>query len=123
VTGDPILVAQTNRLRILATADVDLSTEKFKASIRTVPQKGLGLSIGDLVNPYTMLSGTFANPTLTLDPEGALIQGGTAVATGGLSILAKRFKERFIDDKDACGKALKDAEPRFTELREKYRRE
>ena len=44
-----------------------------------------------------------------------------AVATGGVSLLAKRFKERFIDEKDACGKAVRDAEPRFAELRAKYR--
>jgi hypothetical protein len=68
-----------------------------------------------------MLSGTFAKPKLALDPEGALIEGGTAVATAGISILAKRFKQRFIDDKDACGKALNEAEPTFAELREKYR--
>jgi len=120
-TGAPILVAQTDRLRILAEADIDLGTEKFDALISTVPQKGLGLSVTDLVNPFTKISGTFAKPTLTLDPEGALIEGGAAVATAGLSILAKRFKQRFIDDKDACGKALKEAEPVFTELREKYR--
>jgi uncharacterized protein involved in outer membrane biogenesis len=120
-TGRPILVAQTDRLRFLANADVDLGTEKFDATISTVPQKGLGLSVSDLVNPYVKLSGTFAKPVLTLDPEGALIEGGAAVATGGLSILAKRFKQRFLDDKDACGKALKEAEPVYTELREKYR--
>jgi hypothetical protein len=119
--GKPVLVAQTDRLRILANADVDLSTERFEAGIRTVPQKGLGLSLTDLVNPYVKLHGTLAKPALTLDPEGVLVQGGTAVATGGISILAKRFKERFIDEKDACGKALSEAEPRFAELREKYR--
>ena len=120
-TGRPVLVAKTDRLRILANAEVDLSTEEFNATIRTVPQKGLGLSVGDLVNPFIMLSGTFASPGLTVDPEGALIEGGTAIATGGISILAKRFKQRFLDEKDACGKALDEAEPMFSELREKYR--
>ena len=121
VTGQPILVAQTERLRILANAEIDLGTEKFGATIRTVPQKGLGLSVGDLVNPFVKLGGTFANPALALDPEGALISGGTAVATAGISILAKRFKQRFIDDQDACGKALKEAEPSFVELGRRYR--
>jgi hypothetical protein len=120
-TGKPILVAQTDRMKFLADADIDLGTEQFSAGIRTVPQKGLGLSVGDLLNPFVRLGGTFANPALTIDPEGALIEGGAAVATGGISILAKRFKERFIDDKDACGTALSAAEPTFTELREKYR--
>ncbi|NCF15680.1 MAG: AsmA family protein [Gammaproteobacteria bacterium] len=119
--GAPILVAQTDRLRILASAVIDLDTEQFDATINTVPQKGLGFSVSDLVNPFIKISGTFAKPTLSLNPEGALIEGGAAVATAGISILAKRFKERFLDDKDACGKALKEAEPVFTELREKYR--
>ena len=56
--------------------------------ISTVPQKGLGLSVTDLVNPYVKLSGTLAKPSLTLDPEGVLLEGGTAVATAGISILA-----------------------------------
>ena len=119
--GKPISVLQTDRLRMFINANVDLATEKLSADIRTVPQKGLGLSISDLANPYVKLGGTLAKPVLTLDPEGALLEGGAAVATGGVSLLAKRFKERFIDEKDACGKAVRDAEPRFAELRAKYR--
>ena len=34
--------------------------------------------------------------------------GGTAVATGGLSILAKGFADRFLSSKDPCGDALKE---------------
>jgi uncharacterized protein involved in outer membrane biogenesis len=120
-TGKPISVLQTDRLRMFINANVDLATEKLSADIRTVPQKGLGLSISDLANPYVKLGGTLAKPVLTLDPEGALLEGGAAVATGGVSLLARRFKERFIDERDACGKAVRDAEPRFAELRAKYR--
>ena len=50
-----------------------------------------------------------------------MLEGGAAVATGGVSLLARRFKERFIDEKDACGKAVRDAEPRFAEMRAKLR--
>lgn len=89
---------------------MNLGTEKFRVDIRTVPQKGLGFSVSDLVNPYVKLGGTLAKPALTLDPEGVLIEGGAAVATGGVSLLAKHFEERFIDAKDACGKAVADAE-------------
>jgi hypothetical protein len=121
--GKPIAVIQTDRLRIFANADVDLDTEKFTAIIRTVPQKGLGLSVSDLVNPYVMLAGTLADPALTLNPQGALLEGGVAAATGGVSLLAKRFKERYIDAKDACGKALAEADPQFAELRARYRSE
>jgi len=99
---------------------VDLKTEKLNATIRTVPTKGLGLSFSDLINPYTMISGTLASPRLTLDPEGALIEGGAAVATGGLSFLAKRFKDRFLSEKDACGAAVNEVGPAFQAVKATY---
>lgn len=120
VSGKPALVSQSERLRIFSNATVDLKTEKLSADINTVPQKGLGLSFSDLVNPYTKLGGTLASPSLALDPEGALIEGGAAVATAGLSILAKRFKDRYLSEKDACGKAVAEADPDFAILRERF---
>jgi uncharacterized protein involved in outer membrane biogenesis len=120
VEGRPAAVLQSTRLRIFTNVAIDLKTEKLNATIRTVPRKGLGLSFSDLINPYTMISGTLASPSLTLDPEGALIEGGAAVATGGLSILAKRFNERFLAAKDACGKAIKDADPEFQAVKKLY---
>jgi hypothetical protein len=58
-----------------------------------------------------------------LDPKGALIQGGAAVATAGLSILAKSIKDRFLSPKDQCGKAVEEAAGDFEQLRKKYRPE
>ncbi len=120
VDGQPAAILQTDRLRIFANANVDLKSEKLNATIRTVPTKGLGLSFSDLINPYTMIGGTLASPSLTLDPEGALIEGGAAVATGGISILAMRFKDRFLSAKDACGKAVADADPDFQAVKKSY---
>ena len=70
------------------------------------PQKGLGLSITSLVNPYVRLTGTMGKPSLVLDAESVLIEGGVAVATAGLSILAKGVKDRFFSGKDPCGTAV-----------------
>ena len=120
IAGKPAVVSQSERLRIFANATIDLKTEKLSADINAIPQKGLGLSFSDLVNPFTKLGGTLASPTLTVDPAGALIEGGAAVATAGLSILAKRFNDRFLSEKDACGKAVTDAEPEFRALKELY---
>ena len=108
LSGKPLLVQQTDKLRIFGEATIDLKTEKVDASFRTVPQKGLGISVSNLVNPYIKISGTLAKPALGLNPEGILIEGGVAVATAGLSILAKGFKDRFLSVKDACGKAVED---------------
>ncbi|MDH5499958.1 MAG: AsmA family protein [Gammaproteobacteria bacterium] len=121
ISGKPAAVLQTDRIQIFASTTIDLKTEKLDADIKTVPQKGLGVSFTDLVNPYTKLSGTLANPLLILDPKGALVEGGAAIATGGISFLAMRFKDRFLSAKDQCGKAVEDANADFAALREKYR--
>ncbi len=121
ISGKPAAVMQTDRIQIFASATIDLKTEKLDADIKTVPQKGLGMSFSDLINPYTKLSGTLASPLLILDPKSALIEGGAAVATGGISFVAMRFKDRFLTAKDQCGKAIEESNAEFTAQREKYR--
>jgi hypothetical protein len=122
VRGKPVLVMQSDKLNVFANANVDLKTEKLGAEFNTVPQKGLGISLSNLVNPYVAVVGTLGNPGIALDPESVLIEGGVAVATAGISILAKSFKDRFLSSRDPCGKAIKDADEAFQALREKYGR-
>ncbi|RLA31978.1 MAG: hypothetical protein DRR11_09420, partial [Gammaproteobacteria bacterium] len=113
IEADPVFVQQTDKLRIFANTKIDLKTEKLDANFRTVPRKGLGLSLSNLINPYIKVTGTLGKPALVIDPEGVLIEGGVAVATAGLSILAKSFKNRFLSDKDPCGTALADADKKI----------
>jgi uncharacterized protein involved in outer membrane biogenesis len=120
VTGKPILVLQTDKLNAFANAEVDLKTEKLDIELNMVPQTGIGIGLSDLVTPYTRVGGTLAQPVMVLDPEGVVIEGGVAVATVGLSILAKRFKERYLSAKDACGKAIEDTSEEFAKLDAQY---
>jgi hypothetical protein len=120
IEGQPALVVQTDKLNIFANANVDLKSEKIDVALNTVPQTGLGISLSDLVTPYTKVGGTLANPTLALDAEGAILQGGAAVATAGISFLAMRFKDRYLSAKDACGKAVGDTNEEFENLQKQY---
>jgi len=120
VIGAPMLVVQSDKVNIFVDATVDLKTERLNAEFNTVPQQGLGISLSNLINPYVKVSGTLANPALGLNPESALIEGGVAVATGGLSILALTFKDRFLSTSDPCGKAISDADESFRALEQKY---
>ena len=113
LSGDPMLVQQTNKLRIFASSKIDLKTEKVDVDFRMEPRKGLGISLSGLVNPYIKLTGTLGKPALVIDPQAALIEGGAAVATAGLSVIAKSFKNRFLSEKDPCGKALEEADKKF----------
>ena len=118
--GKPLLVVKTDRLNIFADTEIDLRTEKLRATFNTVPQKGLGFSLSNLVNPYVAVVGTLGNPEISLDPEATVIQGGVAVATAGLSILAKGFMDRYLSSKKPCKQALKLADKDLKKLEAKY---
>jgi len=110
IDSKPVFVQQTDKLRVTANAIVDLNSERIDVDFQMTPQKGLGLSISNLVNPYVKLTGTLGKPSLVLDAESVLIEGGVAVATAGLSILAKGVKDRFFSGKDPCGTAVADSD-------------
>ena len=82
VEGQPVLVQQTEKLRIFGNTKIDLKTEKLDATFRTIPQKGLGISVTNLVNPFVKVSGTLSKPALVLDPEGLLIEGKSRLQPG-----------------------------------------
>ena len=91
VTGNPAFVLTSKQLNIFAKAKVDLKSESINASFRTVPQKGLGLSLSSVINPFVGIGGSLAKPALTLNPKSTLLTGGAALATGGLSFIASSF--------------------------------
>jgi hypothetical protein len=92
----------------LSDASVDLKSETIKISFETTPRRGLTISAAELLNPYVMVVGTLAAPRLAVDAKGGLITGGAAVATGGLSILAKAAWDRLARSKDPCNAAAKE---------------
>ncbi len=112
VTTDPALVMQTTELDIISHGSVDLRTEKIDFNFKTAARKGLGLGITQLVNPFVKVTGTLAAPGITLDPRGAVVTGGAAFATAGLSIVATTAWDRVFSASDPCGAALAESESR-----------
>ena len=102
VTSVPYSFVSTDKVRVISKSDINLATEELDANLRTSARKMLGISAGELVNPYVKIEGTLASPRLAVDEKGVLISGGAAVATGGLSILAKGFWDRLSRSKDPC---------------------
>ena len=102
VTSDPNVFISTDKIRIASDGEIDLKTEKIDVNIRTTPKKSLGISAGELVNPYIKLVGTLSKPRLAVDEAGVLVSGGAAVATGGLSILARAAWSRLSRAEDPC---------------------
>jgi AsmA protein len=107
VTVDP-MITQMEDFTILSKGTVDLQTEKINLSFNTKPRKGLGITPGTVINTLIKVGGTLKKPSIELDPAGAIVGGTAAVATAGLSIVAKSFADRFLSSKDPCGDARKE---------------
>jgi uncharacterized protein involved in outer membrane biogenesis len=102
LTTQPEAFVRTDKLNIAFDAVIDLDDEGIEASIRSVPRKALSISAAEIVNPYLKVIGTLAAPALAVDEKGALITSGAAVATMGLSFLAKAAWDRLRRSSHPC---------------------
>jgi len=102
VSSVPNSLIRTNKIEIATQGQVNLANEKLDISVRTVPRKGIVMSAAELVNPYFKIAGTMEKPVMTVDEQGVLITGGAAVATGGISIIAKAVWDRISRVPDPC---------------------
>ena len=120
VSGAPSAFASTSKIRLVAQGEVNLKDEKIRLSVRTTPRRIVSFSAAELVNPYIQIVGTLAAPRLAVDEAGVLITGGAAVATGGLSLLARGLWDRLSKSGDACGQmsqqALQELDGRLPDL-------
>jgi len=99
---NPGAVLQTDKLDMFAQGQIDLNTEQVHLRFNTTARKGIGVSVADFVNPFVGVSGTLAKPGLGVDSKNAMFEGGFAVATSGLSIVAKSLYARWFGAKDPC---------------------
>jgi hypothetical protein len=103
--GAPNSFFGTDKIRLTLKSSLDLKTEAIDININMRPRKGLKVSSGELFNPFVKVTGTLAAPRLAVDEAGVLVSGGTAVATGGLSILAAMAWDRMSRSSDPCKRA------------------
>jgi uncharacterized protein involved in outer membrane biogenesis len=121
VTSAPSAFMSTNKIRLLAQASLNLKNEKIQIGVRTTPRRRVStISVGELLNPFVEVGGTLASPRMGVDEANVLITGGAAVATGGLSLLAKGLWDRVSSSKDPCkqvsDQAIEALGPRFPDL-------
>ena len=114
--GKPAVVVDTPNVKVLADATANLASEKIKVQFKTVPQKGLGLSMSSIVNPYVEVTGTLARPRLTLNPENTVVGGSLAVITGGISILVRNVLDRLSTSGNVCADRLRKANEEMAQM-------
>jgi uncharacterized protein involved in outer membrane biogenesis len=111
------VIFNTEQLTILSEGKIDLNTEKVDLSFHTKVRQGLGLSAGMIINPLIKVGGRMISPAIELDPTGVVVKGGLAVATVGLSLVARSMSDRFLSSKDPCGDARKEIDKRDSAAR------
>ncbi|MCK5377114.1 MAG: hypothetical protein KAJ97_08540, partial [Acidobacteria bacterium] len=106
-TLDP-MAFQSDKMTMLGKGKIDFGTEKLNLEWVTKPRKGIGLSASMITNPYIKLGGTLANPGIELKPMQAVASTTVAVATLGLSLVAKGMHDRVTAEKKVCKEALEE---------------
>jgi len=107
--AQPGLVARTDRLNLFARGKIDLASERLDIDLRTEARKGVGISVGKILNPYVKVGGTLGEPRLTLDAKGAVVSGGAALASGGLSVALPALRDRVQGFRNPCVRMLEPA--------------
>ncbi|MEM6301469.1 MAG: AsmA family protein [Pseudomonadota bacterium] len=103
---DPGFVFRSEKLDLSARGTIDLSKERLAVRFDNQARKGLGISAASLVNPYVQITGSMSKPSLALDLTNTALMGGAAIASGGLTVLAKPLYGRFLPSKDPCAEAV-----------------
>ncbi len=105
LTSVPSFFISNAKIRIAVNPSINLETEDLRIGARTTPRRALSISAGELLNPYVQVIGTLAAPRLAVDEKGVLISGGAAIATGGLTLLARGIWDRLSRSGDPCGQS------------------
>jgi uncharacterized protein involved in outer membrane biogenesis len=103
------MLAQEKKLLIVGAGTLDLHSEKLDIEFNTKPRTGVGVTADMFVTPFVKVTGTLAQPGLSLNAKGTILAGGAAVLTGGISLLVRGLADRATAEGDSCGKALDEA--------------
>jgi uncharacterized protein involved in outer membrane biogenesis len=97
-------IIQTDSMTTVASGEVNLRNERLEIAFRAKPREGLGISLGTVANRLLEVGGTLKDPRIRVDAGRTATTAGAAVATGGLSLLARGLWDRLSAEGDICDK-------------------
>ncbi|MDX2417522.1 MAG: AsmA-like C-terminal region-containing protein, partial [Xanthomonadales bacterium] len=106
VTTKPALAFTTGKIAVVTKGTLDLKTEKMNFNFNSTPTNALQINPGEMFHPYILIGGTLAKPTVGVDPGKAALHGGVAIATMGISVLAKGVLDRAGNAMPICEEML-----------------
>jgi len=104
------LAVQSRKMTLVGNGRVRLSSEELDLKWAAKPRKGVGLSASTVTNRFIKLGGTLSAPSLEIKPIEAITSTGVAVATLGLSVMARGLWERATAERKVCDQGLKQIE-------------
>lgn len=99
---EPAVALTTDKINLISEGLLNLKTEEIDYNFNATPTNALKISAGELFNPYILVSGTLLDPKVGLDPSKALLHGGAAIGTAGISIIAKGLIDRLGNANSLC---------------------
>jgi hypothetical protein len=106
VTTKPALAFSTGKIAVVTKGTLDLKTEKMNFNFTSTPTNALQINPGEMFYPYILISGSLAEPAVGVDPGKAALHGGAAIATMGISVLAKGLLDRVGNAIPICEEML-----------------
>ncbi|MDJ0906137.1 MAG: AsmA-like C-terminal region-containing protein [Woeseiaceae bacterium] len=106
------LAIQTDAMTTIARGEINLRNERLDLAFRAKPREGIGISLGTVVNELLEVRGTLKSPRIGVDAGRTATTTGAAVATGGLSLLARGLWDRISAEGDICNRQQKQDERR-----------
>lgn len=104
----PAVAFTSEKIAIVTKGTLDLKTEKMAMNFNSTPTNALQINPGELFYPYVLITGTLAAPKVGVDPGKAVLHGGAAIATMGISVLAKGVLDRAGNAMPVCERMVKD---------------
>ncbi|MGO4394733.1 AsmA family protein [Variovorax sp. M-6] len=101
-TSSDGVALRLKHLDILGGGAVNLKTSEILFGYRAVRREFFQFSLLGLTSGVAKLTGTLSNPTVELDPSGALLVGTAAWATGGISLLAGDLWRKLESTANPC---------------------
>ncbi|MDM0020693.1 AsmA family protein [Variovorax saccharolyticus] len=109
-TSSDGVALRLKHLDILGSGAVNLRTGEILFGYRAVRRELFQLSLMGLTSGVAKITGTISNPTVELDPSGALLVGTAAWATGGMSLLAGDLWRKLQSTANPCTRIAEGAQ-------------
>ena len=117
LTSKKQMAIESSRMKIVGSGKIDMHTEKIAIGFTPIAKKGIGVNVSNVVK-FVYLGGTLSSPQMENDPVGIAKSGvaiSTALATGGLSLIAEGLFKRVTNAEDICKRALEDSSEELEE--------